>query len=126
MGKSKNANRHRSNQVGNYFAKHYMDNSIHVHSSGSITNFTAASGRVSIHITPQHHTSSQQLNVKVEKTDAPAENTTQQVANTPKKTSTISSYKKKRILDKLYHAAPFVVLLTAGSLVASTLIKKRA
>ena len=126
MGKSKNANRHRSNQVGNYIAKHYMDNGIHVHSSGSITNFTAASGRVTIHITPQHHTSSQQLNVKVEKTDAPAENTTQQVANTPKKTSTISSYKKNRILDKLYHAAPFVVLLTAGSLVASTLIKKRA
>ena len=125
MRKKNKSNRHRSNGIGNYMAKHYIDNGIHVQSSGTITNFTAASGRVNVHFTPQYHSSPKQPNVKVEKTDGHADAFNNQTVSTHKQSQTTINYNNSSIIDYLNSAAPYVVL-AAAALVVSSIIKERA
>ena len=125
MRKKNKSNRHRSNGIGNYMAKHYIDNGIHVQSSGTITNFTAASGRVNVHFTPQYHSSAQQLNANVEKTYGHADAFNNQTAGTPKQHQTAINHDNSCLVDYLSSAAPYVVL-AAAALVVSSIIKERA
>lgn len=125
MRKIKKTNRHRSNQVGNYIANHYIINDIPGHNSVNITNVIATSGRGNIDITPQYHSSAQQLNANVEKTDGHAETSNNQRTGTPKQHQTTINHDNSCLVDYLSSAVPFVAF-TAAALVVSLIIKKRA
>ena len=72
MRKNQKANRHKSNEIGNYIARHQADRAIYVNNHGKIFNLFATSGRVTINGTPGQNESTQQLNVKVDKQNASA------------------------------------------------------
>jgi len=121
----KKVNRHRSTRKGNYIVKHYIINDIPGHNSGNITNVVATLGRYNIDITPQYHSSTQQLNEKVEKTDGHADAFNNQTVSTHKQSQTTINYNNSSIIDYLNSAAPYVVL-AAAALVVSSIIKERA
>ena len=121
----KKENRHRSTRKGKYIVTHYIINDIPAHNSGNITNVVAASGRDNIDITPQYHSSTQQLNANVEKTDGHADAFNNQTAGTPKQHQTAINHDNSCLVDYLSSAAPYVVL-AAAALVVYSIIKERA
>ena len=121
----KKVNRHRSTRKGKYIVTHYIINDIHGHNSGNITNVIATSGRDNIDVTPQYHSSPQQLSVNVEKTDGHAETSNNQTAGAPKQHQTTINHDNSCLFDYLSSAVPFIAF-TAAALVVSSIIKKRA
>lgn len=120
-----NIKRNRSKEICKYIVTHYINNDVPGHNSGNITNVVATSGRDNIDITPQYHSSTQQLNANVEKTDGHADAFNNQTAGTPKQHQTAINHDNSCLVDYLSSAAPYVVL-AAAALVVSSIIKKRA
>ncbi len=120
-----NVKRNRSKEICKYIVTHYIINDIPAHNSGNITNVVATSGRGNIDITPQYHSSAQQLNANVEKTDDHADAFNNQTVSTHKQSQTTINYNNSSIIDYLNSAAPYVVL-AAAALVVSSIIKERA
>lgn len=119
MRKNQKANRHKSNEIGNYIARHQADRAIYVNNHGKISNLFATSGRVTINGTPVQNESTQQLNVKVDKQNASASKSSKQ--NIP-----LTKNSTKGISQKMVFILPIVALLATGTLVAKTLTQKRA
>ena len=119
MKKHQKSNRHKSNEIGKHIINHCFNSNIYINNHGKICNLIETSGKVTINGTPIQNESTQRLNIKVDKRDA-------QTSKVPNQNTTIAKHSQHRVWDKLVVTLPIVVLLATGTLVAKTLLKKRA